>query len=1456
MFKHDVWRRRERGDISSAVSLMASFIENDKRVCSSCNKAFALNDTTSFQSHRCDNGPISGKRTRQVDDDDQPHSKRSLSDCLSSPPASLIQSSAPSYPREPPASTSAKLLSDDPETLNKYLQAVPSDQAALARLGYRSLADIIIGARSYARLNPAMPKDAIHPCALLAWLHNTKLEAGLSGRICILFEDAVADGVLRGENAPPSGGRERYKWIGLHLSDAERLTRSLNTITLPAAAPSASTLSSPVAVPYPREPSIHPREPYAHPREPSPHKPLASPAKLVYPREGPARDPFTGQLSAPSHGLLLAPVVRRPHHATQPPLEEAPDHVPSPSELSTLALNSEDRLVKGLQKLHRTGRQDVKLPISALNELCQRTFAGCYAVFTEDQFATIRQWSVKLPAAAGAPTISARGGTSTETIYLKNVCALKAIVRLCPSSVHTWGDFLVHLEQVKPRKTTPLPSEQPHRLDDSAVDAPNASPEVIDLISSDDEEEQHTPPHAPSVTASDKAVAMASTATGVGAGAAAAAACRAGTEEAAAAAAMAMAAATAPAMVPAGVGDELLAEVATACVRQAGGTVSLCAIVDAWRRHRRSDEIEKTLMSSHRGSSRLIAAQQWLEGSSRFVIRGQSFMATVALAGDARLPAVVTPVHAASASSGSASTLVGAAAAADTLDTLVDPIAKARLQEWVTAKRARDFSTADRLRAELMAIGIKPDQICPRPFDSDSAGDARLSAVVTPVHAASASSGSASTLVGAAGGHRTFDLNGAKHVPPPTDPPLPPDPPPLALPTKVHERCRFLRITNLPSDYSEAMAYALVKVAAHVPPMCTVENCQMELSVDGFRWVALIEMKCTREATTMKSRLIERPLHGIVLEVSYDLARVPVLAGATTADSESPSASSSQPPRPSLSLEVELPPHASPMKTLAQAYATAMPAQPSEICRYSYVIGHADAARDIEANATVQVETLRRQLEDERQAELARLSAEYACQFAAGAGPPQRAGVSHASAQMDAGSSSGASTGAVREERLVRRQLALRQYVEMRRAMLGSKATAKPWRLTVRRHALLEDVLPAFDAVSAKKRATLFCTTAVKFLNEWGEPEDGQDNGGLTAEMFALFWSSVLAPESGLFSGEHLLLPSVTAPRAQLEAVGMVLCKCVLDDHPIGFGCAQFLFAWLVHGEDVEALHDVHAALRALDDVDPRLSTSWRQLLALPPSQVDTMGLTLENFVTGEGDAPLTAANLEAAVLSGCRQRLFDERRDAMCALRHGFVRCEDLTVQLAAFELDELTSMLQGQMRLSADELLACFAFPSSSEEEARDAGFDDIGSRAAADFEELLRDGSYLDDAARLTLLNWCTALTVLPFGGLRDHKIRLRLYGQEADDSTLPETHTCTREVCGTQAPEMRCTGMRALTTRFDSRLDSSICQTTQTQVCYARSSFLLSSTQPTAFKRLDLVDRTTQTILLRKSTPIQN
>ena len=175
--------------------------------------------------------------------------------------------------------------------------------------------------------------------------------------------------------------------------------------------------------------------------------------------------------------------------------------------------------------------------------------------------------------------------------------------------------------------------------------------------------------------------------------------------------------------------------------------------------------------------------------------------------------------------------------------------------------------------------------------------------------------------------------------------------------------------------------------------------------------------------------------------------------------------------------------------------------------------------------------------------------------------------------------------------------------------------------------------------------------------------------------------------------------------------------------------------------------------------------------------------MTLEDFTPTADDVttPVTSANLPEAVLAGCTHRLFGMRRAACEALRRGFLRCEDLQLQLAALGSPEaLTLLLRGRESLSTEELLQCFALPNESESESEAAGFAVVGSEVPAHFEALLRDEAAFDQEQRLRLFRWCTALSAVPTGGLQDHKIRLRLYGAEEDDATLPETHTCTREI----------------------------------------------------------------------------
>ena len=179
------------------------------------------------------------------------------------------------------------------------------------------------------------------------------------------------------------------------------------------------------------------------------------------------------------------------------------------------------------------------------------------------------------------------------------------------------------------------------------------------------------------------------------------------------------------------------------------------------------------------------------------------------------------------------------------------------------------------------------------------------------------------------------------------------------------------------------------------------------------------------------------------------------------------------------------------------------------------------------------------------------------------------------------------------------------------------KTKAKPWRLSVRREELCSDVIGHFGFHEGQPRAfpkqKLFQRTSVVFIDANGDEEEGNDQGGLTVEMYSSFFREVLLRDLGLFEGiadgagggsSIGLLPKPDAPAAALEAVGRAICKCaacaeilacsipslaparlstlcasvcrcVLDDQPIGSGLGCFLFEYLADAHE----RRVHPAL-------------------------------------------------------------------------------------------------------------------------------------------------------------------------------------------------------------------------------------------------------------------------------------
>ena len=364
----------------------------------------------------------------------------------------------------------------------------------------------------------------------------------------------------------------------------------------------------------------------------------------------------------------------------------------------------------------------------------------------------------------------------------------------------------------------------------------------------------------------------------------------------------------------------------------------------------------------------------------------------------------------------------------------------------------------------------------------------------------------------------------------------------------------------------------------------------------------------------------------------------------------------------------------------------------------------------------------------------------------------------------------------------LRRFVAFRQYVEFVLKHLSPKAAkTKSWRMTIRRDALCGDVLEYFHDGSKVK---LFQSTEVAFIESLtGLHEDGRDDGGLTAEMYSRFFREVLTADAGLFTGSNQragactasvgLLPSPSAAPESMTALGRIMCKSALDDQPLGCGIGRFVFEYLADTHDTRVFKTAQSALAALADYDPEIARQWAALLARPIT-----GLTRDMFDPNAKDdeLPATAEAIGAAIIAGCRHRLLSSRQESLEALRKGFTEHVDLHYQLAALSSTELLRMMRGNTELSVDDLLGCFDWSTASTAE-----FEAIGSDVPAFLREIIEETSaatVLESEQRLHLLEWATALSALPCSGLKE-RVTLKLW-PGADDSDLPNVHTCTHEV----------------------------------------------------------------------------
>ena len=279
---------------------------------------------------------------------------------------------------------------------------------------------------------------------------------------------------------------------------------------------------------------------------------------------------------------------------------------------------------------------------------------------------------------------------------------------------------------------------------------------------------------------------------------------------------------------------------------------------------------------------------------------------------------------------------------------------------------------------------------------------------------------------------------------------------------------------------------------------------------------------------------------------------------------------------------------------------------------------------------------------------------------------------------------------------------------------------------------LVAQVLAHMSKVKAQ--AGLWRKTRVIF-----EGEDGVDDGGLTEEMHTAFWKGVISSDLELFEcAEDLeqvhtpaFLPKPGACTHNLEMVGLMMCKSLINGHPTGPGIGRFVFDFLLEAEGKQSkafakeskpiVEQAETAIVSLSHYDVQYASLCRgylrdqetdELRTSESIATDFGGMDLGDLVKlRDGHElfkkPMTVDNLPHAIVASSRWVLQGSRLAQLQALRKGFTCYVDMTTQLRLLPSPDVMLVVQGRAVdiLSAEQLIAEIEWPHTLEAQAKDS-------------------------------------------------------------------------------------------------------------------------------------------------------
>ena len=287
--------------------------------------------------------------------------------------------------------------------------------------------------------------------------------------------------------------------------------------------------------------------------------------------------------------------------------------------------------------------------------------------------------------------------------------------------------------------------------------------------------------------------------------------------------------------------------------------------------------------------------------------------------------------------------------------------------------------------------------------------------------------------------------------------------------------------------------------------------------------------------------------------------------------------------------------------------------------------------------------------------------------------------------------------------------------------------------------------------------------------------EAGVDEGGLTAEMFALFFEAALKAEAGLFEdagGEVVLparMPESPTPKEKhakverLEAFGRALVTACYEGCGAPSRLGPSLFKYLAHGARHAAAGDGRA-LRDLQKFDPVLGSSLEYMLSHAPPLGGDWGLDFSDVDASAQSRPVTEANKHSFVVLKVRHALVGCRTEPLDAIRRGFVAAlHELSPEASPF-LKLFSSTDWRVLLCAADEDLT----PSKVLAKFKYVGF----AKASLVPDALNRAIAKFDKDSLRRFLVFATGSPSLPPES-RDFEMQVRAMPRS---NSLPVAHTC--------------------------------------------------------------------------------